>query len=86
MQGPTFMIFSSVTSYGEFDATMEDGNKVWGGRTDAEKALFDQFGEDLVFSISNRYALDPQMSFVPDVVKATDAAFWAPKAPAKKKK
>jgi hypothetical protein len=86
MQDATFMIFSSVASYGEFDAAMADGNKVWSGRSDGEKAIFTQYNEDVAFSATNRYQLDPQMSFVTPEVKATDPAFWAPKAPEKKKK
>jgi hypothetical protein len=86
MQDPTFMILSSVAAYGEFDRTMADGMKAWTERTDGEKMMFAKFSEHLAFSVTNRYAVDPRMSFVPADVRARDQAFWSPAPPAKRRK
>jgi hypothetical protein len=87
-QDPTFMIFSSVASYADLDQSDADGGKIWGLRNEGDKAVFAQFSEDLVFSMTNRYSLDAKMSFVPAEMRAKDPAFWspAPTAAPKKKK
>jgi hypothetical protein len=42
-----------------------------------ELAVFQKFfTDDLVSSTTNRYRLDPTMSYVPDEAKKTDPAFW----------
>jgi hypothetical protein len=77
MPGGTYVIFSSVNNYAEFDQAMAAGNAVWAGMTAKERAVFDNFARDGMISvITNRYRLSPTMSYVDDATKAVDAAFW----------
>ena len=44
----------------------------------AKKAIFARFSDQVMNSVSNKFRLDPQMSYVSADVKAMDPAFWAP--------
>jgi hypothetical protein len=79
MPGPTYLVFSSVPSFGQFDRMMSEGEATMKGLSDEEKAAFAKFSEGLVNSESHRFRLDPEMSYVPTAVRAQDAAFWMPK-------
>ena len=77
MPGPTYILFSSVQAFGQFDAMTTDYNAIIKGATPQEAAAFQKFGaEDLVSSTANRYRLDPAMSYVSDETKKADPAFW----------
>jgi len=84
----TFMFFSSVASFGDFDKAREEGEATWKGLTyDERSALQKLFAEGTVTSWSNRFRLDPAQSYVPMEARQKDPAFWMPKpakAPAKK--
>jgi hypothetical protein len=76
----TYLVFSSVASFGDFDKMMADGDATFKGMTPEEGAVLGKFMKESVLSIStNRYRLDPQQSYVDAATKATDPAFWAPK-------
>lgn len=80
MPGPTYLVFSSVQSFGEFDKMTTEGEALMKGVTPAEKALMDKFSlESLVSVVTNRYRLDPKMSYVSAETKAVDPAFWGKK-------
>jgi hypothetical protein len=80
MPAPTYMIFASVQSFGQFDALAADGATIGKGATPQELAMFQKFGaDDLVSSTTNRYRLDPAMSYVSDETKKADPAFWGKK-------
>jgi len=80
---PTYIVFSSVASYEAFDSTMADGIKTMQGMTADERGTLQKFSaEGLISSETNRYRLDPKMSYVPKETRATDPAFWSPKKPA----
>jgi hypothetical protein len=77
MSGGTYMIFSSVEEYAQFDEVMATGNALFGGMTDDERGVFERFGlEALQNSVTNRFRLDPSMSYVDAATKAADPAFW----------
>jgi len=77
MPGPTYILFSSVQAFGQFDAMTADYNAIIKGATPQEAAAFQKFAaDDLVSSTGNRYRLDPTMSYVSDETKKTDPAFW----------
>jgi hypothetical protein len=77
MPGPTYIILSSVQSFGQFDAMAADGSAISKGATPQELAVLQKFlTDDLVSSTTNRYRLDPAMSYVSDETKKTDPAFW----------
>jgi hypothetical protein len=78
MPGGTYIIFSSVNEYAGFDQMMASGNAVWAGMSEKERAVFDTFGREGMLSVvTNRYRLDPQMSYVDEATKAADPGFWS---------
>jgi hypothetical protein len=86
--GGTYLLISSVASFGEFDKASEEGEATWKGLTYDERSTLQKlFADGTVTSWSNRFRLDPAQSYVPAEVRQKDPAFWAPKpakAPAKK--
>lgn len=84
--GPTFLVFSSVTRLGEFDQTDRDGDAVMAAATPDEQAAIGKFLREGVINYeTQRFRLDPRMSFVPPETIATDPAFWSPPKPAPKR-
>jgi len=84
--GPTYLIFSSVGSFGEFDQMMADGQKTMKGANTEEGMALQKFMLEGVVNIeTQRFRLDPLQSYVPKETRAQDPAFWMPKksAPAK---
>ena len=80
MPGSTYLIFSSVESFGQFDAMMAEGMAAEKTMTPAEREIFQKFDtEALISAEMNRYRLDPGMSYVPAETKAADPAFWLKK-------
>jgi hypothetical protein len=85
MPGPTYLIFSSTTSFGDFDKVMAAGEATMKGATAEERATLEKFGkESLLNEETHRFRVDPEMSYVPKEVRAEDPAFWLPKKPAAK--
>jgi hypothetical protein len=79
MPTPTYIIFSSVSSYGAFDEMLADGMKTMQGANATEMAALDKFSKDATMSWeTNRFRLDPKQSYVSREVRASDAAFWGP--------
>lgn len=79
MPTPTYIIFSSVPNYGDFDQMLADGAKTMANATQTEMAALQKFSADATMSWeSNRFRLDPKMSYVSREVRATDPAFWGP--------
>jgi hypothetical protein len=83
MPGPTYLVFSSVPSFGQFDKLMSEGEAAMKGFTAEETAVLQKFSEGLVNSETHRFRVDPEMSYVPADVRAKDP-FWAPKKAAPK--
>ena len=85
MLEPTFLVFSSVETYAQFDEMMASGQKTMQGFTPDEMATMQKFFTDGVINTeTNRYALNPTMSYVAAETRATDPAFWMPKRPARR--
>ena len=77
MPGPTYLVFSTVESFGDLDKSMAAGDGIMKSATPAEMAILNKFSlESVVSTVSNRYRLDPKMSFVSAETKAMDPAFW----------
>lgn len=77
MPAGTYLIFSSVTAFSQFDQMMEQGQAVDKAITPQDQAMFRKFfSEGMAFGISNRYRLSPTMSFVSPETKAADPGFW----------
>lgn len=80
MPGPTYLIFSSVMSYADFDQMTSEGQKIWTSMTPDEMGLMQKFStEGLINAETNRFRLSPTMSYVPKSVRDSDPAFWSPK-------
>ena len=80
---PTYLIFSSLTTYAQFDNMFADGMKTMGGASVEERAVLQKFSTDaLLNSETQRFRLDPSQSYVAAETRATDPAFWNPPKPA----
>jgi len=78
--GGTYLVFSSVGAFGEFDKMMAESEATWKGLTAEEGAVLGKFMKDSVLNVStNRYRLSPGQSYVNAETKAQDPAFWSPK-------
>lgn len=76
----TYLIFSSVASFGDFDKMMADGDATMKGATAEEMGVLDKFIKESVLNMAtNRYRLDPKQSYVDAATKAKDPAFWSKK-------
>jgi hypothetical protein len=81
--GPTYLIFSSVGSYGEFDQSMTDGEKIMKSANTEESTTLQKFMLEGVVNVeTQRFRVDPVQSYVPKETRAQDPAFWMPKKPA----
>ena len=82
-QGPAYYIFSSVAGFGEFDKAITDGQALMKGATKDQQDALNKFStEALISAETQRYRVDPMMSYVPKETRAADPAFWMPKKPA----
>lgn len=79
MPDPTYIVMSSVEDYAEFDRTMAEHQKVFETATPEESAEFAKWGEAVMKSETNRFRLDPMMSYVSQEVRASDPDFWMAK-------
>jgi hypothetical protein len=80
MPSPTYLIISSVEDYGQFDQMMAADRATWQQANDDEKGVLQKAGNEAILSSeSNRFRVDPRMSFVPKETRDTDAEFWAAK-------
>ncbi len=80
LPGGSYVVFSSVSSFGDFDKMMSEGQAVMKGLTPLEGAALQRFSSDGLISVeTQRYRLDPDMSYVPQEVRDSDPAFWKAK-------
>jgi hypothetical protein len=80
----TYLFFSSVKTYGDFDKAKEEGDATFKGLTyDERSAVQKLFADGTVSSWTNRFRLDPVQSYVPMETRQKDPAFWMPKPAAK---
>jgi hypothetical protein len=78
--GPTYLVFGSVTAYAEFDRSMAEGMKSMQSATPEELATLQKFSmEGMINMESQRFRVDPTMSYVDQKTKDADPAFWVPK-------
>ena len=80
LPNPTYLVFSSVTSYAGFDKAIADDQAIMKAASSEEQGALQKFSaEGLINSETIRFRLDPGMSYVPQEVRAQDPAFWAAK-------
>ena len=78
--GGTYLVFSSVGSFAEFDKMMADGEATMRGATSEEMGVLGKFMKESLISVgTNRYRVDPGQSYVNAETKAKNPAFWAKK-------
>lgn len=81
--GPTYFVFSSTQSFADFDRATEEGRATMKGASEEERGTLEKFSaEGLVNVETQRFRIDPAMSYVPKATRASDPAFWMPKKPA----
>jgi hypothetical protein len=84
MPGPSYLVFSSVTSFDGFDKQAEGERSLIQSLTAEEKATLQKFSTDaLISEETQRFRLDPDMSYVSQEVRDQDPAFWKQKKPGK---
>lgn len=77
MPGGYYLIFSSVNDYAEFDDMMAQGNAMWEGISAENMQTLQQFmATDVQMVMTNRFSLNPNMSYVAEETKAVDPDFW----------
>jgi hypothetical protein len=78
--GGTYLVMSSVGAFGEFDGMQAEGESTWKGMTAEETAALDKFmKEGLLSTVTQRFRVEPAMSYVDAATKAKDPAFWSKK-------
>jgi hypothetical protein len=79
LPGPTFLVFSSVQSFADFDRGMQDGMAIGKSFTPEEQQMMEKFGSSgLINAETQRFRLDPVQSYVDAATKAKDSKFWSP--------
>jgi hypothetical protein len=77
--GGTYLLMSTVGSFAEFDKMAAEGEATWKNMTAEESAALGKFmKEGLLSTVTQRFRVDPAMSYVDAATKAKDA-FWSPK-------
>jgi hypothetical protein len=80
MPSPTFLVFSSVEDFGQFDETSAAHQATLMAQTPEEQGARQKFqSEGVISSETNRYKLDPVQSYVSKETRASDPEFWSPK-------
>jgi hypothetical protein len=83
MPAPTYLVFASLAAYGEFDRMLEEGQTTMNAMTDQERQTLQRFAAEGMFDTeTQRFELNPEMSYVPAEVRAQDPAFWGRKSSA----
>src|SRR5262249_55186247 len=76
---PSYLIFSSLEDYGEFDKRREEGEAVFKGANADEMAKLKKFADVTERVENNHYRIDPGQSYVSKAVREKDPEFWMPK-------
>jgi len=77
MPTPTYILFSSVATFAEFDQMFANAMKSMQAASDSEQAALRKFSTDASLSWeTNRFRLDPKQSYVSRETRATDPTFW----------
>jgi hypothetical protein len=78
--GGTYLVMSSTGSFADFDKMASEGEVLWKNMTAEESAVLGKFMKEGVLStITQRFRVDPAMSYVDAATMAKDPAFWGPK-------
>lgn len=84
MPAPTYLVFSTVNDYAEFDVAMKQGEAMMGAMSADDQANMQKWArEGMINSETQRFRVDPRQSYVNAETKAKDPAFWNPKPAAR---
>jgi hypothetical protein len=76
----TWLVMSSTSSFADFDKMASESEATWKNMTAEESAAIGKFLKDGTLSIvTQRFRVDPGMSYVDAATIAKDPAFWGPK-------
>lgn len=78
--GGTYVLMSSTTSFADFDKMAADDEGIWKAvpAEDLSK-MVKFFKEGVLGMVTQRYKVEPSMSYVDAATKAKDPAFWGAK-------
>lgn len=78
--GATYLLMSSTTSFAEFDKMAANDEAIWKSIPQDQLATMQKFfREGVVNIVTQRFKVEPSMSYVDAATKAKDPAFWGPK-------
>lgn len=78
--GGTYLIMSTVGSFADFDKMAAEGEATWKSVPPAELATMTKFFKEGLFgTTTQRFRVDPAMSYVDAATTAKDPAFWGSK-------
>ena len=78
LPGPTYLVFSSVSSFADFDKSLQQGMEMGKSFTPDEMATLQKFATTgMINSETQRFRLDPGQSYVDAATKAKDTGFWS---------
>ena len=78
--GGTYLVMSSTGSFADFDKMASEGEATWKNMTAEESAVLGKFmKEGVISTVTQRFRVDPAMSYVDAATRAKDPAFWGPK-------
>ena len=81
LAGPTYLVFSSVRAFADFDQGMKEEMEIGKAFTAEEMAALQKFSQTgLINAETQRFRLDPAQSYVDAATKAKDPTFWSPPA------
>lgn len=82
MPGPTYLVISSTQSFADMDRAEGEGMATMKGATPEERTALEKFSTEGLLNVeTQRFRIDPGMSYVPKETRAADPAFWTPKKP-----
>lgn len=76
MPTPTYLVFSSVADYADFDESTAEDMATMNALTADERAAIAKAMEGMAEVVTHRFSLSSEMSYVPAEVKASDPEFW----------
>ena len=80
LAGPTYLVFSSVPSFADFDRGMSENAALTKAFTPDELATLQKFATaGMINTETHRFRLDAKQSYVDAATKAKDPAFWSPR-------
>jgi hypothetical protein len=78
--GGTYLVMSSAASFADFDKMASEGEATWKNMTPEESAVLNRFmKEGVINTVTQRFRVEPGMSYVDAATRAKDPAFWSAK-------